>query len=150
MEGLQQQVVSVFGQQTPFVITGMVTLFTRPAHAATHGMGTSYLIAIMIALLTSVRLGLIAMLPNLFPIVVALGFMGLMDFPLDLASILVGSIATGLSVDDTTHFMHHFRRYYSQHNEAAVAIHHTLQTSGWAMLFTSVVLGAGFFVFISS
>jgi len=135
MEGLQQQVVSVFGQQTPFVITGMVTLFTRPAHAATHSMVTSYLIA---------------MLPNLFPIVVALGFMGLMDFPLDLASILVGSIAIGLSVDDTIHFMHHFRRYYSQHNEAAVAIHHTLQTSGWAMLFTSVVLAAGFFVFISS
>ncbi len=156
IEGLQQQVLDIFGHQTPFVITGMVTLFTRTAYAAIHSMVTSYLIAIvvisamMMALLTSVRLGLIAMLPNLFPIVVALGFMGLIGFPLDLSSILVGSIAIGLSVDDTIHFMHHFRRYYNQYNEATVAIHHTLQTSGRAMLFTSIILSTGFFVFISS
>jgi len=156
IEGLHQQVVSVFGHQTPYIITGMVTLFTRTAYAAIHSMVSSYLIAIvvisamMMALLTSVRLGLIAMLPNLFPIVVALGFMGLMGFPLDLSSILVGSIAIGLSVDDTIHFMHHFRRYYNQYNEATVAIHHTLQTSGRAMLFTSIVLATGFFVFVTS
>ena len=137
-------------------VTGMITLFTHTADAAIHSMARSYVIAafvisfMMILLLNSIRLGLIAMIPNLFPIVVAMGMMGLLKFPLDLSSILVGSIAIGLSVDDTIHFMHHFRRYYAQCNDPRLAVHQTLQTSGRAMLFTSVILTCAFLIFTLS
>ena len=48
------------------------------------------------------------MVPNLLPIGMLLGFMGLVDIPMDLATVLVASLALGLCVDDTIHFLHHF------------------------------------------
>ena len=137
-------------------VTGMVTLFTHTADAAIRSMTRSYIIAaivitvMMILLLSSIRLGIIAMIPNLFPIVVAMGMMGILKLPLDLSSVLVGSIAIGLSVDDTIHFMHHFRRFYKQCNDPKAAVHQTLQTSGRAMLFTSVILTCAFLIFTLS
>ena len=153
---IEQEIDKVFGPDHNHYVTGMVMLYTRTSDAAIHSMSKSYLIAffviasLMMLMLWSMRVGLVAMLPNLFPIAVALGFMGLMGFPLDLSSILVGSIAIGLSVDDTIHFMHHFRRYFAETNNAKEAIHRTLLTSGRAMLFTTIVLTLGFLIFTLS
>ena len=72
-----------------------------------EGMLISYLIAgavitlLMIIMLADFRLGLWSMIPNFLPILAGLGVMGLLDLPLDAMSILVGSIAIGLAVDDT-------------------------------------------------
>ena len=71
---------------------------------------------LMIFLLADFRLGLWSMIPNFLPVLVGLGVMGMLDLPLDAMSILVGSIAIGLAVDDTVHFMHNFRR--NQHNSS--------------------------------
>ena len=77
----------------------------------------SYLIAVlvitllMILVLGWLHLGLISMIPNFLPIVLGLGVMHWVELPLDLMSILVGSIALGLAVDDTIHFFHNFQRY---------------------------------------
>jgi len=60
---------------------------------------------------------------------------------------MVASIAIGLAVDDTIHFMHNFRRYYDQSGDPVQAVHQTLQTTGRAMLVTTIVLSIGFFVF---
>ena len=60
---------------------------------------------------------------------------------------MVASIAIGLAVDDTIHFMHNFRRYYDQSGDPAAAVHQTLQTAGRAMLVTTIVLSIGFFIF---
>ena len=60
---------------------------------------------------------------------------------------LVASIAIGLAVDDTIHFMHHFHRYLDKFGDVELAVRKTLLTSGRAMLTTSVILSAGFFVF---
>jgi predicted RND superfamily exporter protein len=59
---------------------------------------------------------------------------------------MVGAIVIGLAVDDTIHFMHNFRRYYAQSGDARQAIHDTLQTTGRALLLTTLVLSAGFYV----
>jgi len=76
--------------------------------------------------------------------------MGMLDLPLDMASILVGSIALGLAVDDTVHFLHNFRRYHHQLGEVHEAVSQTLHTTGRAMLFTTVVLAIGFFTYTKS
>lgn len=60
---------------------------------------------------------------------------------------LIGSIAIGLAVDDTIHFMHNFRRYYEEYGDAKEAVMETLHTTGRAMLVTSCVLSLGFFIF---
>ena len=63
---------------------------------------------------------------------------------------LIASIALGLSVDDTIHFMHHFRLAYSKTQNVRQSIEHTLHTSGRAMLITSIVLCCGFMVYTFS
>ena len=76
--------------------------------------------------------------------------MGVMDLPLDAMSILVGSIAIGLAVDDTVHFLHNFIRYQHIHQDVKKAVEKTLTSTGRAMLLTTVVLSSGFFIFIFS
>jgi predicted RND superfamily exporter protein len=74
--------------------------------------------------------------------------MKLTGIPLDYSTIMVGGIAIGLAVDDTVHFMHNFRRYFDQSGDVREAVRLTLTTSGRAMLFTTVILGAGFFILL--
>src|SRR5690606_1466954 len=104
----------------------------------------------MILLIGSVKLGLISMFPSLLPISIVLAFFSLANMPLDMLTMLVGSIAIGLTVDDNVHFMHGFRRLYAKTGDPAYAIEQTLLSSGRAMLITSVVLSVGFFIYTQS
>jgi predicted RND superfamily exporter protein len=104
----------------------------------------------MVLLIGNLRGGLVAMIPNLTPIIITLGLMGWARIPLDAFTLLVGCIAIGLAVDDTIHFMHNFERYFAACGDARQAIHDTLQTTGQAMFFTTLVLAAGFFIFMLS
>jgi hypothetical protein len=101
----------------------------------------------MIFLLGSLRRGLLSMAPNLAPVVVTLGVMGWLDIPLDMSTLLIGGIVIGLAVDDTIHFMHGFNRRLAATGNPGRAVRETLATTGAAMLFTSIVLTAGFLVF---
>lgn len=133
--------------------TGVVTLFARALRAMMSSMIRSYALALalitplMFLLLGNLRGGAAAMVPNLAPIIVTLGFMGWTGIPLDLFTLLIGSIAIGLAVDDTIHFMHHFRRHYDDHHDARRAVRETLETTGRALLTTSIVLSLAFFTY---
>jgi predicted RND superfamily exporter protein len=87
------------------------------------------------------------MIPNLAPILVTVGLMGWFGLPLDAFTLLIGSIAIGLAVDDTIHFMHNFRRYYGRSGDVRIAVRETLTSTGQALLFTSLVLSTGFLVY---
>ena len=76
--------------------------------------------------------------------------MGIADIPLDMATILIGSIVLGLVVDDTIHFLHHFRRAYEYTGDVYAAVRDTLHTTGRALVITSLVLSGGFFVYTAS
>lgn len=134
--------------------TGMTVLLFQTVTKAIHSMARSYLLALvvitllMILLIGKLRIGVLSMVPNLFPILLTLGIMGWFEIPMDLFTMLVGSIAIGLAVDDTVHFMHNFRRAFEEHKDAVQAVHTTLQTTGRAMLITTCVLSAGFFIFL--
>ena len=91
--------------------------------------------------------GLVAMIPNLIPVFLDAGLDGLRaTYPLDGSTLMLGCIIIGLAVDDTIHFMHKFQRYYGEVGDVAIAVHRTLETTGSALLFTSIVLGCGFSV----
>ena len=79
------------------------------------------------------------------PIVAVMGVMGMAGVPLDMTTLMIGSIALGLVVDDTVHFMYNFRRYYEIRRDAYQAIRETLLGAGRALLITSLVLSFGFF-----
>ena len=93
-------------------------------------------------------MGLISMLPNLGPIIIVLGIIGWFSIPLNMFNMLVASIAIGLSVDNTIHFMYNFRKYYMDSNNIAEATNNALNTTGRALLTTTVVLSIGFFIFM--
>lgn len=76
--------------------------------------------------------------------------MGLMDVPLDVNSLLIGSIALGIVVDDTVHFMYNFQKYYDKGGDPNIAVQKTLLGVGRALLITSLVLSTGFFILTCS
>jgi len=153
---LHERFSAVLGTGVTITVTGMAVLLGQTVMAAIYSMAEGYILAgviitvMMILLIGNVRLGLLSMIPNLAPIVVTLGLMGLFDLPLDLFTMLIGSIAIGLAVDDTIHFMHNYRRYYRKYGDLERAIKATLHTSGRAMLVTTIVLSSGFFLYIFS
>lgn len=101
---------------------------------------------LMILLIGHVRLGLLSLIPNLAPIVMGMALMSLLGIHFDMMTMMVGTIAIGVAVDDTIHFMHGFRRSYDRCGDATAAVHETLLSTGRALVITSLVLSAGFFV----
>ncbi len=136
-----------------YQITGLMTLLATIFDSVIVSMGRSYAFAIgiitplMMLLLGSLRRGLVSMIPNLLPIVSVLAVMGWLGLPLDMTTMLVGAMVIGIAVDDTIHFMHKFHRYFEETGDLEGAVRETLRTTGSALLFTSLVLTAGFSVF---
>jgi predicted RND superfamily exporter protein len=150
-------VSSYFDENFPeatITLTGMMALLSQTVNNAIISMARSYVIALivitalMIILIGRVRIGLLSMIPNLAPILLMIGVIGATPIKMDLFTMMVASIAIGLAVDDTIHFMHNFRRYYEQSGEPKQAVYETLHTTGRAMLVTTIVLSIGFFIFV--
>ncbi len=99
---------------------------------------------LMIVLLRSVRLGLIAMVPNLAPIALTLAFMGFTGIPIDVQNVLIASLVLGIAVDDTIHFFHQFRAHYDHNGDREAAIRFAFQHAGVAIVTTSALLAIGF------
>ena len=104
----------------------------------------------MIVLLRRLPLGLVSMVPNLLPIAMILGLMGALDIPIDMGNLMLASIAIGIAVDDTIHFLHHFRMAQAAGQDTEAAIRSAVEHSGRAMVSTSTVLALGFLVFLAA
>jgi uncharacterized protein len=95
--------------------------------------------------------GILAMASNVFPIVVAFGWMGWLQHPMDIGSVMTASIALGIAVDDTLHFLAFFRRTVNQESVSRfAAVVAAYQHCGVAMIQTSVSCGIGLLVFAFS
>lgn len=94
-------------------------------------------------LLPSTRLTLLAMVPNLWPVVGVVGLMGWVGVPLDVATVMVASVVLGLAVDDTIHTLGHFRELAPRHGRLE-AVARTLERTAPSYVLTGLILGAGF------
>jgi uncharacterized protein len=92
----------------------------------------------------SVRLGLIAIIPNLFPLTVTGAAMWFVGQPLELVSVLAFTVCLGIAVDDTIHFVNRYREEMLRTDDERLAIERTAIGVGAAMTMTTVVLLAGF------
>ncbi len=153
---IEEEFAATLGDNASVGVTGMGSLFSRTMNASINSTKISYLIAtgviaiMMILLLGNVKLGLVSMIPNLLPIIISLGVMGYLNMPLDMFTMLIGSIAIGLVVDDTIHFLHNFKRYHAQSHDVKDAVEKTLLSTGRAIFVTTVVLCIGFFVYMTA
>ncbi len=107
----------------------------------------SAITAMMILIFRSVRIGLISMIPNLTPVLLALGAMGWLGIDLDYNKAMIAAVAIGISVDDTIHLMTRFHHEFARHGHYETALRAALTGIGRALLITSVALVLGFLVF---
>lgn len=98
----------------------------------------------------SVPATLVALVPNIVPIILTLGFMGFADVPLDVVTIMVASITFGILVDDTIHLMHAMQLGLERGLSLDDAIFQAIFATGRAVVFTAVILAIGFSVLLFS
>jgi hypothetical protein len=143
---------TLFGSGVNVAVTGTVAINSGIIHAMMRSLAIGYstgfllITALMILAVGDVRMGLLSMIPNLLPIVVALGLMGYLDIPLNTYNLIGGSILIGVAVDDTVHFFHNFRRYYLVCGDLNFAVNETLRSAGRALLATTLILVASFWM----
>jgi predicted RND superfamily exporter protein len=94
--------------------------------------------------LGTLQAGFIAILPNLLPAFFTVGLMGLFDIALDIDTLIIAPLIIGIAVDDTIHFMAHYRDAWYELGDVEKALQSTIKEVGQAVVFTSVILGLGF------
>lgn len=94
--------------------------------------------------------GMVAMVPNMFPIIMVFGIMGHSNFLVDIGTMMTASVALGIAVDDTIHFLSWFRQYIDEGMSRVEAVVETYRRVGPAMMQTAFVGGLGMFVFALS
>ena len=89
----------------------------------------------------------ISMVPNLFPVLIALGLMGFLDVYMSMPLMIMAPVIIGVAVDDTIHFFTRYRREFNRTGTYEGALKATLSTVGRPIMFTTMTLVAGFSVF---
>ena len=99
----------------------------------------------------SLRMVVVSLIPNLIPLLLTSSIMGYFSIPIKPSTILVFSIAFGISVDDTIHFLAKYRQELLGSNwNIRKSVFKALEDTGVSMVYTSIVLFFGFFVFVAS
>jgi hypothetical protein len=135
-------------------LTGGVGAWARVFDAISwsqvYSFGLAFLIIslIMFGIFGSLKLGLVAILPNTFPMLTVFGLMGWLDFNLDITTLMTAPIIIGIAVDDTIHFITHYRLSLLKGASISEAIHSTLHEVGQAIIFTTLILMSIFLFFI--
>ena len=117
-----------------------------------RGLFTAALVigVLCLVLFRSLRLGIAAFPPNVFPVVLALGLMGWFGIPLDSGTAMVATIALGIALSDTIHLLTHYQYRRIQGESSALARRDAVLATGRAVVVTSAVLTTGFLIFLTS
>lgn len=136
--------------------TGLVPLVYKTQHELLNGLFKSLAYAfvlialVMMIVLKSPSAGLLAMVPNLFPVVIVFGAMGWLGILVDVGSMMVASVALGVAVDDTIHYLFWYRRGLDQGLDRKGAAMLAYQRCATAMTQTTLIAGLGLATFCFS
>ena len=157
-ENLQTKIDKVFPkEQYNVTMTGKALVFQKGTKYLVKNLAISLSLAILLISLfmaymfRSGRMIIVSLIPNLLPLLITAGLMGYLGVPIKPSTILVFSIAFGISVDDTIHFLAKYRQELQANNwKIKVSVYGALRETGVSMFYTSIVLFFGFSVFIIS
>lgn len=155
---LRPQIDSIFPKEDFNVeITGTSVVFLKGTQYLVKNLYTSLLLALIVItilmalLFTSIRMILISLIPNIIPLIMTAAMMGYIGIPIKPSTVLIFSIALGISVDNAIHFLSRYRLQliYNQWKikESVIA---ALKETGFSMIYSSVVLFFGFIIFVLS
>jgi predicted RND superfamily exporter protein len=138
------------------IYTGLTTLVDKSQKALLEGMFLSFLSAFaVVALVLVLVLGgfttaAVAMLPNIFPSVVIFGLLGLQDIRIDIGSVMTASVALGIAVDGTVHYLTWYKRELQEGASNSQAVCKAFHHCAWAMVEATFICICGFLLFVFS
>ena len=139
------------------IITGKASVFQKGTKYLLDNLLSSLLFAFLLTgglvaiMFRSFKMVLVAIIPNLLPLIMTAGIMGFLGIPLKPSTLLVFGIAFGLSVDDTLRFLAQYRLELSRNDwKIKKSVFATFNDAGISMFYTSIVLFFGFSVFMLS
>ncbi|MEG3592159.1 MAG: MMPL family transporter [Pseudomonadota bacterium] len=136
--------------QDVFHITGMLVLYNNmlqslyASQIQTIGFVFFSILIMFLVLFRSFSLAIIAILPNMLPAVLVLGFMGWKGIPLDMMTITIAAISVGIAVDNTIHYIVRFRREFPVDRDYLATVRRCHGSIGKAMYYTSITIIVGF------
>jgi predicted RND superfamily exporter protein len=162
MDVIQERLKAVIAKEFPaekysVSITGKALVFIKGTNYLINNLVFSLSLAILLIALfmawmfRSPQMILISLIPNILPLLITAGLMGFLDIPIKPSTILVFSIAFGISVDDTIHFLAKYRQELMSNKwKIKPSVYAALRETGVSMFYTSIVLFFGFLVFTLS
>ncbi|MBW1865999.1 MAG: MMPL family transporter, partial [Deltaproteobacteria bacterium] len=147
---------NTFFKEIHWNVTGLGMVISESSHQITSGQVKSLSITmvivfgIMFLLFLSSKVGLIAIVPNLFPIIINFGIMGWFGVELSMFTSLIASIAIGLAVDDTIHYLVRYNREFRKDLNDRRALKETLRHIGRPIIFTTLTISIGFSILAMS
>ncbi len=151
LEQIRTQLVEKMGLDSEQIhLTGMLVLYNNMLQSlfrsqiATLGAVFLAIFFMFLILFRSVKLSLIALVPNLVSAALVLGLMGWFGIPLDLMTITIAAITVGIGVDDTIHYVHRFRDEIAVDGDYWAAVARCHLSIGRAIYYTSVTIMLGF------
>ncbi|HOE68830.1 MAG: MMPL family protein [Candidatus Omnitrophica bacterium ADurb.Bin314] len=133
-----------------YKLTGNVVLLGKISKSLLHEQARSFIFAFLSILIVitlifrSVKLGLLAAIPNLFPILAVYGFMGYTGIELSTATAMIASIVLGLVVDASIQFIYRFEKEFHHRFHYLQSLHHTYRNVGQSMVLSTLILCLGF------
>ncbi len=137
-------------------MTGTGIVYTKGTTYLVKNLFISLMIAVcVVAILMSLlfrswRMVLVSMIPNLIPLIITSAIMGYFGIPIKPSTILVFSIAFGISIDDTIHFLAKYRQELKVNNNIRRSAIVAIKETGVSMIYTSIILFFGFSIFVAS
>ena len=138
-------------------LTGKAYLFQKGTYFLVENLVWSLGLAVVLIslfmayLFRNFRMIIISLIPNLLPLLITAGLMGYIGIPIKPSTILIFSIAFGISVDDTIHFLAKYRQELQENKwQVKKSVYNSVRETGLSMFYTSIVLFFGFSVFIVS
>ncbi len=138
-------------------ITGKALVFMKGTKYLVKNLVTSLALAVLLIsifmafMFRSFKMIIVSLIPNLLPLLITAGMMGFLGIPIKPSTILVFSIAFGISVDDTIHFLAKYRQELEANDwKISKSVYKALRETGVSMFYTSIVLFFGFSVFMIS
>ncbi len=162
MDIIQERLKTVIDKEFPsekynVSLTGKALVFIKGTNYLIKNLVISlslaiFLIAIFMAwMFRSPKMIFISLIPNILPLLITAGLMGFFNIPIKPSTILVFSIAFGISVDDTIHFLAKYRQELIANKwKVKTSVYAALRETGVSMFYTSIVLFFGFLVFTLS
>ena len=157
-ENLREKIKTIFSDDRYEVsLTGKALVFQKGTDYLINNLILSLSLAIVLIALfmawmfKSLRMIFVSLVPNLLPLLITAGLMGYLGVPIKPSTILVFSIAFGISVDDTIHFLAKYRQELTANNwRIKKSVYAALRETGVSMFYTSIVLFFGFSTFTIS